>query len=85
MHDLDEALELRRAVSELHPPGNPEQSFSLHGLTRCFSRRYDNLRAIADLGEAVRLGRVALVLRPPGHRHRTTCLYDLSCNLYTRF
>ncbi|KAI5995589.1 hypothetical protein EDD15DRAFT_2119494, partial [Pisolithus albus] len=82
-HDLDEALELRRAVSELHPPGYPEQSFSLHRLTRCFSSRYDNLRAIADLGEAVRLGRVALILRPPGHRHRTTCLYNLSCNLWT--
>ncbi|KAI6012793.1 hypothetical protein F5J12DRAFT_781654 [Pisolithus orientalis] len=67
MCDLEEVIELHRAVLELCPSGHPDRSSSLHNFSRCLLKKYDNQRVVADLEEAVAFGHAALELCPLGH------------------
>ncbi|KAI5982025.1 hypothetical protein EDC04DRAFT_3151071 [Pisolithus marmoratus] len=68
--DLNEAIVWHRTASELRSVK---------------SNAYDEQGVVNDLEEAITHGRTALELRPPGHPYRGVSLYNLACNLRTRF
>lgn len=87
MRDLEEAIELFRAASQLHPSERlrPLLLISALGLGLCLSNRYDNQEVVADLEEAVMLKRPALEYCPPGRFDRCIALGDLAHNLRKPF
>lgn len=87
MRDLEEAIELFRAASQLHPSERlrPLLLISALGLGLCLSNRYDNQEVVADLEEAVMLKRPALEYCPPGRFDRCIALDDLAHNLRKPF
>ena len=85
LSDLEEALELHRAVLALRPPGHPDQSTSLNNLASCLYARFEQRSILSDLNEAIEFYQAALALCPPGHSGRSVSLNNLVATLIVRF
>ncbi|KAG1896758.1 CHAT domain-containing protein [Suillus fuscotomentosus] len=85
MSDLDEAIELHRAVLLLRPLDHSERSSSLNNLANSLQDRFLQRGIVSDLDEAIELHRAALSLRPPGHSDRYVSLNNLANRLRDRF
>ncbi|KAG1734216.1 uncharacterized protein EDB91DRAFT_1250998 [Suillus paluster] len=96
LSDLDEAIELRRAVLAMLPPGHPVRCDSLAGLANGLQDRFQQQGVLYDLqipatgdpvrlSSAIELDRAALALCPPGHLHRSESLNNFAISLDDRF
>ncbi|OJA12712.1 hypothetical protein AZE42_02868 [Rhizopogon vesiculosus] len=83
--DLDEAIELRRAVLVLCPLGHLRRVLYLHYLCISVQLRFQKQGILSDLDEVVELQRAVLALRPRGHSQRPTSLSALAVSLFDRF
>ncbi|KIM50998.1 hypothetical protein SCLCIDRAFT_1224956, partial [Scleroderma citrinum Foug A] len=76
--DLEEAITLGRAASELRSPGHSGRAVTFYNLTIDLRSRYLKLGMNDDLNEAISLHQSALDLRPAGHSDRSHSLHELA-------